>query len=105
VEGGLPVLEDGRVLEPANVVWCTGFHPGFDWIDLPVVAGGEPEHRSGIVEGEPGLFFVGLHFLHAISSPMIHGVGRDAARIASAIADRAGAHRSDSTAPSVMTIA
>lgn len=56
VEGGLPVLEDGRVLDPANVVWCTGFHPGFDWIDLPV-AGGKPEHRSGIVEGEPGLFF------------------------------------------------
>jgi putative flavoprotein involved in K+ transport len=105
VEGGLPVLEDGRVLDPANVVWRTGFHRGFDWIDLPVAAGGEPEHRSGIVEGEPGLFFVGLHFLHAVSSPMIHGVGRDAARIASAIADRARAHRSESTAPSVMTLA
>ena len=36
IENGLPVLEDGRVLDVANVVWCTGFHPGFSWIDLPV---------------------------------------------------------------------
>ena len=36
VRDGLPVLEDGQVLDVANVVWCTGFHPGFSWIDLPV---------------------------------------------------------------------
>src|SRR5204863_1980005 len=35
---GKPFLEDGRVLDPANVIWCTGFHPGFSWIDLPVFA-------------------------------------------------------------------
>ena len=89
---GLPLLEDGRVLEVANVVWCTGFDPGFSWIDLPVFgADGEPRHQSGLVPSEPGLYFVGLHFLHAFSSEMIHGVGRDAARIATAIAAR-GAH-------------
>ena len=84
---GLPLLEDGRTLPIANVIWCTGFQPGFDWIDLPIFGGehGEPKHRSGVVEGEPGLYFVGLPFLHAMSSPMIHGVGRDAARIVDAI--------------------
>lgn len=84
---GLPLLEDGRTLPVANVIWCTGFKAGFDWIDLPVFGGdhGEPKHRSGVVEGEPGLYFVGLPFLHAMSSPMIHGVGRDAARIVEAI--------------------
>jgi len=88
VENGSPVLEDGRVLDIANVVWCTGFHPGFSWIDLPVFGpDGEPEHHLGVVEREPGLYFVGLHFLSAMSSVMIHGVGRDAARIA----DRIGA--------------
>ena len=88
VENGLPVLADGRVLDVANVVWCTGFHPGFSWIDLPVFGpDGEPEHHLGVVEREPGLYFVGLHFLSAMSSVMIHGVGRDAARIA----DRIGA--------------
>jgi len=73
-----------------NVIWCTGFDPGFDWIDLPVFAeDGEPQHRSGLVDGQPGLYFVGLHFLHALSSGMVHGVGRDAARIVEAIKLRA----------------
>ena len=86
VENGLPVLEDGRVLDVANVVWCTGFHPGFSWIDLPVFGvDGEPQHDQGVVASEPGLYFVGLYFLSAMSSVMIHGVGRDAARIADRI--------------------
>jgi putative flavoprotein involved in K+ transport len=35
-----------------------------------------------VVGSEPGLYFVGQHFLYAFSSTMIHGVGRDADRIA-----------------------
>jgi hypothetical protein len=34
------------------------------------------------------LYFVGLHFLHSFSSTMIHGVARDAKRIADAIERR-----------------
>ena len=76
-------------LDVANIVWCTGFHPGFSWIDVPVFdADGEPRHERGIVPEQPGLYFVGLHFLYAFSSTMIHGVGRDAARIAAAVAAR-----------------
>jgi putative flavoprotein involved in K+ transport len=90
VRNGLPLLEDGRVLDVANVVWCTGFHPGFSWIDLPVFGpDGEPRHERGIVASEPGLFFLGLHFLYSFSSTMIHGVGRDAERVAEAVAARA----------------
>ena len=86
VRNGLPLLEDGRVLDVANVVWCTGFHPGFSWLDLPVFGpDGEPQHDRGVVSSEPGLYFVGLHFLFAMSSVMIHGVGRDAERIADRI--------------------
>jgi len=84
---GLPLLEDSRVLDVANVVWCTGFDAGFSWIDLPVFGpDGLPQHQAGIVEAEPGLYFVGLPFLYAFSSEMIHGVGRDAERIARLIA-------------------
>ncbi len=94
VEDGLPQLADGRVLNVANVIWCTGFAPGFEWIDLPVFGeDGRPRHRSGVAESEAGLYFVGLHFLHALSSAMIHGVGRDAKRIASTIATRVAASR------------
>jgi putative flavoprotein involved in K+ transport len=96
VEGGRPRLQDGRVLDVANVVWCTGFHPGFSWIDLPVLdERGEPRHDGGAVPEAPGLYFVGLHFLYALSSAMIHGVGRDAARIARTVAARARAAAPD----------
>ena len=91
VRDGKPLLEDGRALEVANVVWCTGFHPGFTWIDLPIWDElGDPRHVGGVVEGEPGLYFVGLHFLYSLSSGMIQGVGRDAARIGRTIAVRMG---------------
>jgi putative flavoprotein involved in K+ transport len=83
VRDGRPLLDDGQVLEVSNVVWCTGYEPGFSWIDLPVFDGdGRPLHRRGVALAEPGLSFVGLHFLYAMSSAMIHGVGRDAEYIA-----------------------
>jgi putative flavoprotein involved in K+ transport len=88
VQAGLPLLADGRVLDVANVVWCTGFQPGFSWIDLPVHGGHEPQHVRGVVPGQPGLYFLGLHFLYSLSSAMIHGVGRDAAYLAAHIAAR-----------------
>ena len=92
VRDGLPVLETGQALDVANVVWCTGFHPGFTWIDLPVLDERvEPNHERGVVPTSPGLYFVGLHFLYALSSTMIHGVARDAERVADAIARRSGA--------------
>jgi putative flavoprotein involved in K+ transport len=87
---GLPLLEDGRVLEAANVIWCTGYRPDFSWIDLPVFGEEdepiEPIHRRGIVPNQPGLYFVGLFFLYAMSSGFLPGVGRDAAHIVKAIA-------------------
>jgi len=89
VRNGLPLLEEEQTVDVANVIWCTGFHPGFSWIDLPIFAeSGGPLHEGGVVASEPGLYFVGLHFLYAFSSTMIHGVGRDAARIAATIAAR-----------------
>jgi len=84
------------------VIWCTGFHPGFSWIDLPSpIYGhdGEPIHRGGVVPHEPGFYFVGLHFLYSFSSTMIHGVARDAERIADTIKARLDA--TTSSRPSV----
>ena len=88
VEGGLPLLQDGRVLDVKNVVWCTGFQPRPSWIDFPIFGeDGEPVHDRGFVAREPGLAFVGLHFLYAMSSTMIHGVGRDAEHVARRISE------------------
>ena len=78
VQDGHPLLEDGRILDVTNIIWCTGFTPGFSWIDLPVMGEKEPRHERGVVQSQPGLYFVGLNFLYAISSTMIQGVSRDA---------------------------
>jgi putative flavoprotein involved in K+ transport len=89
---GLPLLEDGRALEVANVVWCTGYRSDFSWIDLPAFEpGDQPAHDRGVVTSQPGLYFVGLFFLTSIISGLVGGVGHDAGRIAAAIAARSRA--------------
>lgn len=87
VTEGVPVLEDGRTLDVSNVVWCTGLTPDYEWIDLPLPAhDGVPVHHRGIVEACPGLYLMGLPFLHSLSSALLGGVGRDAEHIADHIA-------------------
>lgn len=94
VEDGLPLLEDGRVLDVANVIWCTGFRPDFSWIDVPGFDDdGEAQHSRGVVEDHPGLYFVGLDFLYAASSGQVNGVGRDAAHVVNHLANRIGRER------------
>jgi putative flavoprotein involved in K+ transport len=91
VSDGLPVLEDERVLNVANVIWCTGFRTDFGWIDLPVFDdGGQPRHYRGVVDSAPGLYFLGLVFLYSFSSDVLPGRGRDAKYIAKHIASRHG---------------
>ena len=89
VRDGRPVLDDGRALEVANVLWCTGFVPDFTWIDLPGLAeDGAPVHNRGVVSSAPGLYLVGLVFQYALASSLVGGVGRDAEHIAKHIASR-----------------
>ena len=101
VEGGRPVTEDGQVLDVANVVWSTGYRPGFSWIDLPVLGDRqEPVHERGVVAQEPGLYFIGLEFLFSATSATVTGVGRDARRVAKQIAARQPSPRSTPTVSS-----
>ena len=92
VRHGHPLLADQRVLEVANVIWCTGFGPDFSWIDLPIFDENEhePRHHRGVVANQPGLYFVGLHFLYAMSSGFLPGIDRDAKHIVHSILARAG---------------
>ncbi len=90
VRRGLPLLEDGSVIDVPNVVWCTGFRTDFSWIDLPVFDdSGHPRHDRGVAESEPGLYFLGLVFQYSLSSDVLPGRGRDARYIAKHIATRA----------------
>ena len=92
VQDGRPRLEDGRTLDVANVIWCTGFDPDLDWIDLPGVAHDDPLTERGVVADQPGLYFVGLLFLYSVSSAMVHGLARDASHVAEHIAARRVSH-------------
>ena len=91
VVDGKPQLAEGRVLDVANVVWCTGFRNDYDWIRfaLPQDEDGYPAQTRGAVTSSPGLYFAGLPFLHSFSSMLILGAGRDGERVASQIAARA----------------
>jgi putative flavoprotein involved in K+ transport len=82
VSDGLPVLDDGRIVDAANVVWCTGFRQDFSWIDPPVTGDdGWPLEVRGVVPSAPGLYFVGLAFQYAFASMLVGGVGRDAEHV------------------------
>jgi putative flavoprotein involved in K+ transport len=95
VRDGRPVLEDGRVLEVANVIWCTGFRQDFSWIDLPVVGDdGWPLETRGVVPSSPGLYFAGLAFQYAFASALVGGAGRDAEYVVRHLCARPTAGRS-----------
>jgi len=61
-----------------SIVWATGFHGNYDWIDFPVLdKRGYPDQRRGVTN-IPGLYFCGLHWMHCLKSGLFFGVGDDA---------------------------
>ena len=69
----------------AAVIWCTGYRSDFRWIDVPVFDGsGHPAHERGITPS-PGLYFLGLPWLHTWGSGRFCGVAEDAEHLASLI--------------------
>lgn len=89
VRDGRPQLDDGAVLDVANVIWCTGFLTDYSWIDRPVFQeGDEPAHERGVITKEPGMYMVGQLFQYALASTFIAGVSRDADHVAGVITKR-----------------
>ncbi|MEU3895233.1 NAD(P)/FAD-dependent oxidoreductase [Streptomyces sp. NPDC045251] len=71
-----------------SVVWATGYRLDFDWVDLPVFdEWGYPRHVRGVT-AHPGLYAVGLPWLHTVGSATLAGVGPDAEHVAEHIAGR-----------------
>jgi putative flavoprotein involved in K+ transport len=66
-----------------SVVWCTGFRPDWSWVDVPFLdENGYPEHERGVVAASPGLYVLGLPWLHTWGSGRFAGVARDAEHVA-----------------------
>jgi putative flavoprotein involved in K+ transport len=69
----------------SSVIWCIGFAPDFSWLDAPVFNGrGHPQHVRGVTQ-QPGLYFLGLPWLHTWGSGRFSGVARDALYLAERI--------------------
>ena len=97
VRDGAPIMEDGRAVDAANVVWCTGYRPAFDWVHVDAFDEvGLPIHDRGVA-AEPGLYFIGLFFLASAASSLVGGVARDAEYIARHIVARVGSNRAPQT--------
>lgn len=100
LEEDLPELRDGYEapvlteldLDDAGIstiIWATGYRFDFSWVKFPIFDEfGYPGQERGVT-AQPGLYFVGLHWLHTIKSGLLAGVGDDAAHVAAAIDARA----------------
>lgn len=89
VRDGRPELADGRVLDVSNVVWATGYRPGFQWL-TPAAVGpdGWPLHRQGVSTAVPGLGFVGLPLQNTFASGFLSGMPEDAALVVDRLRQR-----------------
>ena len=73
-----PRLFDLTAAGVSTVIYATGFHFDFSWIDLPVFDDrGYPRYKRGVTD-MPGLYFCGLHWMHSQGSGLFYGVGDDA---------------------------
>jgi putative flavoprotein involved in K+ transport len=82
-----------------SVIWCIGFSPDFAWIDVPVFNGrSAPVHQRGVTQ-IPGLYFLGLPWLHTWGSGRFSGVARDAQFVATHIAQRLAGAEAPNQAP------
>ncbi|HTQ05117.1 MAG TPA: MSMEG_0569 family flavin-dependent oxidoreductase [Polyangiaceae bacterium] len=76
---------DVRLANVSAVVWCIGFGSDFRWVKAPIFDDrGYPTHDRGVTP-VPGLYFIGLPWLHTWGSGRFSGVGRDAEHLATAI--------------------
>jgi putative flavoprotein involved in K+ transport len=65
-----------------SIIWCVGYQPDFRWVHLPVFTGrGAPSHVRGVT-AVPGLYFLGLPWLHTWGSGRFAAIARDAAHLA-----------------------
>jgi putative flavoprotein involved in K+ transport len=66
----------------AAIIWATGYDYDYSWLHAPVLdTEGRPLQQRGITQ-VPGLYFLGLHWMHTFKSGLLSGVGRDAEYLA-----------------------
>ena len=70
----------------SSIIWATGYRPDLGWVGLPFLdEEGYPRQRRGVT-CVPGLYILGLDWLHTAGSGIFHGIGEDAAYLAAQLA-------------------
>lgn len=68
-----------------SIVWAIGYRPDYSWLRVGVFDGtGRPTHTRGVT-AVPGLYFVGLPWMHTWGSGRFLGVAQDAEHVAGCI--------------------
>jgi putative flavoprotein involved in K+ transport len=89
--GTAMVFEGGTSLTVDAVIWATGFDTDHSWIEVPVFDhDGHILHERGVTAW-PGLYFLGLPWLHTRGSALLGWVKNDAEHLAGCVASRATA--------------
>jgi len=89
-EPGADGEEAGRTLDLAaagvtSIVWAIGYRPDYRWIGAGVFDGaGRPVHTRGVTS-VPGLYVLGVPWLHTWGSGRFLGIARDAEHLAGRI--------------------
>jgi putative flavoprotein involved in K+ transport len=74
----------------AAIVWATGYDYDYGWLRVPVFdALGRPLQQRGVTQ-IPGLYFLGLHWMHTFKSGLFSGVGSDSEYLAEHMSLSAG---------------
>ncbi|GED66332.1 putative oxidoreductase CzcO [Brevibacillus reuszeri] len=83
ITGSTATFAGGHQEPITNIIWATGFRPGYEWLDIPLALDekGAPLHKRG-VSHVSGLFFLGLPWQYNRQSALLGGVGYDAAYLA-----------------------
>ncbi|MGC1308551.1 MAG: MSMEG_0569 family flavin-dependent oxidoreductase [Phormidesmis sp.] len=99
-----PLALDMQAANVSTVIWSTGYHADFSWIEIPAFDGkGYPGHERGVSTVE-GLYFIGLPWLYTWGSARFSGVARDADYLANCLGDRIATQSKASTPKSVRLV-
>jgi putative flavoprotein involved in K+ transport len=78
-------LKEARI---ASVIWSTGYAFDYDWVHAPCLDNaGQPLQQRGVGQ-LPGLYFLGLHWMHTFKSGTFLGIGDDSAYVVEHLVSR-----------------
>lgn len=84
-DGGDPTSLDLAAAGISTIIWAIGYRPDYRFASVGIFDGaGRPMHTRGVT-GVPGLYVLGLPWLHTWGSGRFLGIARDAEHVAGCI--------------------